>query len=166
MTHQENFRNWFADHIRALAPDRNAGFILALVSFPLLERYLRQKTKAEPKHPRFIAGLLEILPELQTPAIAQTFWTTYRHGLLHNVAMSRETHGLTHDSRIVEIESTGKVWLNPVLFASRVLEAIETDFHTFESGHDLPTVNIYGRVPEQPSAPNYYLGTGSPPRKV
>ena len=163
MTNLDNFQTWFADYLRSLATDRNAGFIIAMVSFPLIERYLRQKTGAEPKSPRFVAGLLKVLPELQTVGTAQAFWTTYRHGLLHNVAMSKETHGLTHDTGIVQVESNGKVWLNPVLFSERVLGTIEADFTVFESGGVLPTVNIYGRVPERAGAPNYYLGTGTPP---
>jgi hypothetical protein len=107
---------------------------------------------------------LRVLPELQTAGTAQAFWTTYRHGLLHNVAMSKETHGLTHDSPIVQVEANGKVWLNPVSFSARVLETIEADFDVFESGGPLPTVNIYGRVTDQGGGlPNYYLGTGMPP---
>ena len=78
--------------------------------------------------------------------------------------MSKETHGLTHESAIVEIGPNGKVWLNPVLFSERVLDTIEADFNVFESGGALPTVNIYGRVPEKDGALNYYLGTGMPPR--
>ena len=103
--------------------------------------------------------------ELGNSNVAQTFWTTYRHGLLHNVTMSRETHGITHDSlKIVDVESSGKIWLNPVLFSERVLCTIENDFPTFEGGSPaLPTVSIYPRVPEHPGAPYYYLGTGTPP---
>jgi len=163
VTNRDNFRIWFADYIRLLAADRNAGFLIAMVSFPLLERYLRQLTNAEPKSPSFVAGLLKVLPELQTAGTAQAFWTTYRHGLLHNVTMSRETHGLTHDSRLIDIQSNGKVWLNPVQFSERVLATIEADFATFERGNPLPTVNIYGRIPDQSGTPNYYLGTGTPP---
>ena len=163
MNDRENFETWFAGYIRSLAADRNAGFLVAMVSFPLLERYLRQKTNAVPKSPHFVAGLLELLPELHSIASAREFWNTYRHGLLHNVTMSRESHGLTHDSPIVEIESNGKVWLNPVLFSERILCAIEADFSTFQRGSPLPSVNIYGRVPQQPGGSNYYLGTGSPP---
>jgi hypothetical protein len=107
---------------------------------------------------------LKVFPELVSVEVAEKFWTTYRHGLLHNVTMSRESHGLTHESAAVQIEPNNKVWLNPVLFAARVLETIERDFETFERGPPLPTVNIYGRVPEPiGGVPNYYLGTGSPP---
>ena len=165
MTNRDNFRDWFAAQIRGLAADRDAGFIIAMVTFPLLERYIRQLTNSEPKSPTFHAGLLIVLPELGTVESAQVFWTTYRHGLLHNVTMSRETHGLTHDSRIVvEVQSHARVWLNPVLFAERVLTKIDTDFDTFERGHPLPTVNFYGRVPDQANNSPYILGTAAPPR--
>jgi hypothetical protein len=164
MTNRENFRVWFAHYIRSLAGERNAGFLIVLVSFPLLERYLRQLTNAEPKSPKFIAGVLKVLPELGTVSAAQTFWTTYRHGLLHNVTMSSETHGLTHDSPIVDIQPSGKIWLNPVLFSQRVLSTIESDFATFEGGAPaLPIVNIHEVAPGCPGAPNFYLGTGAPP---
>ena len=164
MTDLDNFRNWFAAQIRRLAPDRDAGFIIAMVTFPLLERYLRQLTKSEPKTPRFITGLLHVLPELKTPEAAQLFWTTYRHGLLHNVTLSRETHGLTLEGLIVEVQSNGKVWLNPVLFSERVLARIEADFGTFEGGHPLPAVSIHSPNPDRTGAPNYYLGTSAPPQ--
>jgi hypothetical protein len=165
VTNRDNFRTWFAAQFRKLSDDHDAGFIMAMAAFPLLERYLRQSTKSEPKSPRFIAGLLKVFPELASIGAAQTFWTTYRHGLLHNVTMSRESHGLTHESAAVQIDANHKVWLNPVLFAERVVALIEADFHTFESGEPLPTVNVYGRVPEHSGAPNYYLGTGMPPRQ-
>lgn len=165
MTNRDNFRNWFAFQIERLSSDRDAGFIIALASFPLLERYLRQLTKSEPKSSEFMTGLLKFLPELGTAQSAQLFWTTYRHGLLHNVTMSRETHGLTHDSRIVEVHSDGRVWLNPVLFARRILASIEADFHTFQRGDPLPAVSVYGRVPDSTSTSPYILGTAAPPRR-
>lgn len=165
MTNRENFRNWFADYIRALAKERNAGFPITILSFPLLERYLRELTKAEPKSPRFIEGLMKVIPELRTEKEARTFWTEYRHGLLHNVTMSSDSHGLTHDTNtVVDVQPGGKVWLNPVRFSERVLSTIENDFPTFEGGTSaLPAVNRYGRVPEYPGAPDYYLGTSTPP---
>lgn len=163
MTNRDNFRSWFTAQFLKLSPDREAGFIIAMASFPLLERYLRRSTKSAPKTPRFIAGLLKTFPELGSPEAAHAFWTTYRHGLLHNVTMSRESHGLTHESAAVQIDANKKVWLNPVLFAEKVIATIEADFETFESGDSLPTVNIYGRVPEQIGVPSYYLGTGMPP---
>jgi hypothetical protein len=42
-TTRENFQSWYATVLRKLIPDTNAGFPIALVAFPLLERYVRQK---------------------------------------------------------------------------------------------------------------------------
>lgn len=165
MTNRDNFRNWFAAQIERLSSDRDAGFVIALISFPLLERYLRQTTKAVPKSPAFQQGLLTFLPELGDEKSAQLFWTTYRHGLLHNLTLSRETHGLTHDTRIVEVHSGGRVWLNPVLFAQRILSRIEADFETFEGGNPLPAVSVYGRVPDFSNASPYVMGTAVPRRR-
>lgn len=93
MTNRENFQSWFAGFLRPLWDNRAAGFIVTLVSFPLLERYLRQAAGSEPNSPRFIADLRRVFPELLSDADARAFWTTYRHGLLHNVTMSRYTLG-------------------------------------------------------------------------
>jgi hypothetical protein len=165
MTHRDNFRSWFADHIRLLSGKESAGFLITIATFPLLERYVKQLTNAEPKSPKFLPGLRKVLPDLDSDDAARTFWTTYRHGLLHNVTMSRETHGLTHDSlKAVEVHASGKVWLHPVLFSERVLSVIENDFATFEGGpKPLPVVYGYVQVPEHPGAPNYYQGTGTLP---
>ena len=46
---EENFRKWFVDMLERLRNEGNAGFVFALVSFPLLERYLRQKSGAGQK---------------------------------------------------------------------------------------------------------------------
>ena len=165
MTNKDNFRMWFADYIRALAKERNAGLLIAMVSFPLLERYLRELTKGEPKSLKFLEGLRKLLPDLRTEKEARTFWTEYRHGLLHNVTMYSDSHGLTHDTNtIVDVQPSGKVWLNPVRFSERVLGIIENDFPTFEGGKPaLPAETRYERVPEFPGAPDYYVGTGTPP---
>lgn len=165
MTARDNFQAWFATQIQKLVPDRNAGFVIAMITFPLLERYLRRQTGAKPKSPLFVAGLLKVLPELSTSEAAKKFWQNYRHGLLHNVTMSQESHGLTHDTAIVTIEENGKVWLNPILFAQRVLVTIEADFETFEGGQPLPKVAVYGTEPRPDGPSILYMGTSTPPWK-
>jgi hypothetical protein len=161
MTNRDNFRVWFAEYIRKWAGDGNAGFILAMVSFPLLERYLKQATKSEPNSPKFLAGLRKVL---QTDAITHEFWTTYRHGILHNVTMSPEAHGLTHQiDDVVQVHADGKIWLNPFRFSQRVLETIEKDFETFERGYPLPTANVYTRPSDSRGTFDPFTGTGAPP---
>jgi hypothetical protein len=163
MTNRDNFRIWFGDYIRSLVGDPKAGFLLAMVSFPLLERYVRQLTNAEPHSPKFIAGLRKVLEDLRTDAIAQTFWSTYRHGILHNVTMSPEAHGLTRQDHVVQVHSDGKIWLDPFLFSQRVLDTIEKNFETFESGFPLPTVNIYTHPSDSPGTFDPFIGTGARP---
>ena len=164
MSSRKNFKAWFTNQIEKLKPDRDAGFAIAMITFPILERYLRQKTASVPKSPRFSAGLVKVLPELKTTVAAELFWRSYRHGLLHNVTLSRESHGLTHDRGIVTVEADGKVWLNPVLFAERVISTIDSDFATFEKGPSLPVVTAYGTPPQPAGISTIYLGTSSPPR--
>ena len=43
-THRANFDAWYKEVLDLLYPRRDAGFAILLVAFPLLERYLRQKT--------------------------------------------------------------------------------------------------------------------------
>lgn len=157
-----NFEAWFGSQLSALAGNRNAGFVVTMVCFPLIERYLKQRSRSEPNTKPFNQALLCALPELQNCDNANIFWSTYRHGLLHNVALSKESHGLSHDKPILEIHPNGQVWLNPDLFAERILNLIRNDFTTFEGGVSLPVVApIYGIVPPFENQA-IYLGTGMP----
>jgi hypothetical protein len=42
--HLENFRLWFVRVLEGLYQQREAGFAIMMISFPLLDRYLRQKS--------------------------------------------------------------------------------------------------------------------------
>jgi hypothetical protein len=135
-----------------------------MIVFPLLERYLKQRAQCEPNRPPFNRELLQILPELTTIRNANLFWSMYRHGILHNVAISRNTHWLSHDKPIVEVQSDKQVWLNPNLLAERVLNVIRSDFSMFENGIPLPQVfPIFEQQKLGMGSYNSYLGTGTPP---
>lgn len=41
MSQLENFKRWFIEPLKSLKDDQDAGFIFAMITFPLLERYLR-----------------------------------------------------------------------------------------------------------------------------
>lgn len=159
----ENFEAWFGEPLRRLMRDRDSGFAVAMIAFPLLERYLKQRSRSEPNKPPFNTELLRVFPELTTVKNANLFWSIYRHGLLHNVALSRGTHWLSHDKPIVEVQKDGKVWLNPKLFAKRVLKLIRDDFTTFESGIPLPQVFPVTELASGGVAYLSYVGTGMPP---
>jgi hypothetical protein len=88
------------------------------------------------------AELARLIPALGNDTQAKTFWTVYRHGLLHEVTLARQSRKggalpvawLSHDTSLFSIDANGDYWLNPVIFAERVLQIIEADFQTFEVG--------------------------------
>jgi hypothetical protein len=124
--------------------DPDAGFILAMVAFPLLERYLRRESGSVPKQKLFQDAVLKFLPELKTARQAKEFWESYRHGLLHNVMLNGVEDWLSHETAIIEKRPKGFL-MNPVLFAERVLERIRGDFETFAKDPGLPEVKSVPR---------------------
>jgi len=142
-THRENFKSWYADVLNDLYPIREAGFVILLIAFPLLERYLRQKLQLPPQavlQDFFYDELTKLFPQLTDRATAKIFWQVYRNGLLHEVTLSRQNRSggqmpvgwLSHDKPIVSIESDGSFWIHPVLFSQHVVQTIETNFSVFE----------------------------------
>lgn len=139
---------------------------IAMIAFPLLERYLRQVAGLagnQPLNDRFYERLHHLFPEFGTREQARKLWAVYRNGLLHEVTMARISRnnaalppaGLTHDRSLFEVDEGGVFWLHPVLFAQRVVAAIEADFSTFDSGvaalSPLPHVEVT----------SFGLGTGA-----
>jgi hypothetical protein len=142
----ENFKNWYPNVIRSLYPNRNAGFVILLATFPLLERYIRQRlgwSEQNSLNDTFYNELARVLPDLRNRDNARNLWSAYRNGLLHVVTLSSNTRKgiklpvawLTHDSPFsISIDASGSFCVNPVLFAEQVLKIIEDDFETFETG--------------------------------
>lgn len=167
MSGRDDFELWYGQPLAQLMASEHAGFPVVMIAFPLLERYLRQKSQAEPNTPPFNRALLAAVPELTTEAHANLFWAIYRHGLLHNVALSRESHGLSHAKPIVEVWPNDKVWLNPNLFAERVLAAIRSDFAVFEQGIPLPKAATFSEFSASFQPGGTFAGTSfqPPPKK-
>jgi hypothetical protein len=145
LTPLQNFQSWYSSIIRSLYGERNTGFVLLLITFPLLERYTRQKLGLENDalSDAFFDELVNLIPELGNGDHARNFWRTYRNGLLHAVTLNTETRsGMTLPPSSVSqdkpscfsIDPSGSYWVNPELFAKRVLSIIESDFNTFEIG--------------------------------
>ena len=44
-TAEDDFRKWFVESLAPLRSNGDAGFVFAMVAFPLLERYLRNKSQ-------------------------------------------------------------------------------------------------------------------------
>ena len=160
---------------------RNAGLAILLITFPLLERYIRQKAgipSDKDLNPSFYAELVKLFPELKDADEAKDLWSACRNGMLHQVTIMQMTRKgkplpgifLTHDIPNIRREANGEIVLNPVDVGERILKAIESDFATFEGGAasrvPLPVVEVRGGMTASttpfPGPINTYNGTGSP----
>ncbi len=136
----DNFIKWFKEPLNTLYKNKHAGFAIVMLSLPILERYLRQKSgvfENQNLDPRFHREFLKMFPSVKDIAAVKTFWRVYRHGLLHqatlksdNTIISAAVHG-----GAAEIEFDGKMFtVSPVKFSQYVVKTIEGDFKTYEGG--------------------------------
>ena len=134
----KNFVRWFKEPLSSLYKDPHAGFAIVMLSLPILERYLREKSGVCEQlnlDDRFHQEFLKMFPSVKDIPVAKLFWKVYRHGLLHqatlkehDTVLSAAVHG-----GAAEIEFDGKVFtISPVKFSKRVVERIEADFATYE----------------------------------
>jgi hypothetical protein len=136
-----NFERWFKAPLNSLYMNNDAGFIVVIISLPLLERYLRQKSRVyEGKlNKNFYKEFVQLFPSVLNTKISRRFWQIYRHGLLHQATLKVES-GLIeaglHESAseiAYSYESKGeKFVVSPRKFSERVISTIESDFSTFE----------------------------------
>ena len=78
----ENFKSWYADTLLKLYPDRNSGFVILMVVFPLLERYLRHKNGLSHRDnltDGCMDELSKMFPPLPDRKTARNFWNVYRN---------------------------------------------------------------------------------------
>ena len=160
----ENFKSWYVDTLLKLYPDRNSGFAILMIVFPLLERYLRHKnglTHKENLSNGCMDELRNMFPALPTTEAAWKFWNIYRNGILHQVTLSRENKRgtempdgwLSHDIHsAINIESDGSFLIHPVLFTKHVMDIIKSDFDTFIQGSAASTK--LPKVKPHPTATN------------
>jgi hypothetical protein len=161
--HRENFKSWYVDILEGLYPDREAGFVILMVAFPLLERYLREKSAVHEGNLdfRFYQELLHVFPELKSDDVARQFWKVYRNSLLHQVTTCDKKYNLpagwlSNDFATIEIDESGNFMVHPAKFAKHVVVKIENDFITFEGchsvNHPLPVIRAF----------NIFAGTSAP----
>ena len=150
---RENFDAWFVNVLESLYPRREAGFVILMIAFPLLERYLRQRVGLPAEDDRlnsqFFDELRKLFPKLCDREQARDFWQVYRNGLLHQGTFSQQgvTCGLaSHDiAETISIDQNGNFCVHPVLFAKQVLGQIVNDFATFEGASTpAPALSIVG----------------------
>lgn len=174
-----NFRSWYADTLALLAPHRDCGIAMFMITLPLLERYLRQKNgrrPAENLNDSCMATLRGLFPTLINNPAAWQFWNVYRNGFLHQATLSLQsksgtelpTGWLSHDKpRPLLVESDGSFWVNPVLFSEVVVQTIESDFAVFSGASTpappLPTVIAHVAPDTGEAIPPVYLGTKGGP---
>ena len=164
--HKKNFEVWYKAILEWLYSNRDAGFVILMVAFPLLERYLREKSRVQDRNLNngSYNELASVFPELKSQKDARNFWHVYRNGLLHQVAFSKKNRKgiklpdgwVSNDVAAISKDSNGDFWVHPAEFAKRVIDTIEKDFATFEAQHSpdhpLPSVHQFPKV----------LGTGVP----
>jgi len=161
-TDESNFKAWFVDALQPLRLNGHAGFIFALVSFPLLERYLREKSgagEAISLPVQFFNELASLFPAISGKQSA--FWHSYRNGLLHQVSFSKSKisnggvvvmpqAGLSgYNPRPVYYDATtDSFYMNPLVFFDTVTAKILSDFSTYRGvsspAHILPWVQVPG----------------------
>jgi hypothetical protein len=154
-----NFEEWFGSSLERLIRNPAAGFICAMVAFPLLERYLCRVSSDEPSSPAFNNALLNFMSELGTVEAANRFWGVYRHGLLHAAELQRRGDWLSHETPIV-IRQGDRFCMNPARFAERVLEKIRLEFDKYAL-QGLPQVESVTAPSTLGISGSTYIGTGS-----
>src|SRR5882672_9726649 len=141
MANIDNYRSWFKEPIERLYADGHGGFAVLILTIPLLERYLREKSGVHEGdlNTRFYDEFLKLFPKLGTRDVAKEFWQVYRNGLLHQVTMSKAYRSginvrpgwITAQSDAITVDAGGFL-CDPRGFAVTVLAAVEANFATFE----------------------------------
>ncbi len=154
-----NFQQSIRDPIRRLSRYKHAGFALAMVAFPVLERWIRGKIGIgglqlkDSAGDKFYAELAARFPALRDPAdgafphVARVFWQAFRNGIVHQATFSTKPVKVSGVEvlpvfcafvartgvPIVTIPSTRNFILDPYSFAEGVLVIVEKDFGAYEA---------------------------------
>jgi len=158
---RDNFKRWFSKYLEALYDDNDAGFVIMMITFPLLERYLRQKVGIGEGtlDKRFHTGLEEVFPSLKENDCAKDFWQA-RHTLLHQATLPNRKHTRVEiasewvSSNSPALSVQRGPWLftvGPASFAKKVLGMISADFETYEKGTELARVTFSGTSVDDPN---------------
>jgi len=146
----ENFTKWYVHPITTLRDNPDAGFIIMMVAFSLIERYLRKKlhlSESDKLSDPFHKELYSLFPELLTVKHAKEFWSIHRNGILHQTTPSEKfipakPTGYSHEIEgPVEVVSNGFL-IRPSTFIDRVLNTILGDFSTYEGGTSSPSLPV------------------------
>jgi hypothetical protein len=156
-----NFENWWARPIESMVTDEHNGFAVLALLFPILERYLREKSGVSEGDltSAFYVELQAVIPELPDERRARQFWHAYRNGLLHQATFSKRTKsGAPVPSAWIKPSQSDAVSFDPdeqcfsvngATLGARVLSAIRADFATFLGGASVnhPTPSVEHALP-------------------
>src|SRR6266545_5128779 len=158
-----NFRRWIRDPVQCLLKQKHAGFALAMISFPVLERLVRGKSGASDSQTNqpFYSALTNCFSALRDPPsgkfryVAQVFWQGFRNGILHQATFSTKPAKVQGNEQpaafcvfhpesgiAIEVRDSKRVIIvDPFAFSESVLELIESDFDSYRKAeqvrHDL-----------------------------
>ncbi len=153
MEESERFCRWYKEPIEALMPNEHAGFAILILTFPILERYLRRKLKIADVNlcSRFYDELLQMFPDLRTVENAKSFWKIYRHGLIHQATLQAPDGVfvfVNNDVPIAFCSPDGRQFgVSPKQLASHVLKIIEENLPTFEDPGNRPLATVVEHPP-------------------
>jgi hypothetical protein len=155
---RKSFRRWIRDPVRRLLKQKQAGFALTMISFPILERLLRGKSgiadrpirSGSDDEKRFYAALTGYFPALYCsapgtfPDVANVFWQGFRNGILHQATFSHKGFTVKKNQppascifilktgiAIKVNESKRLIAMDPFAFSESVVELIEADFEIY-----------------------------------
>jgi len=130
MTDIKNFKSWFESILETLYDKEEAGFAVLMIAFPLLERYLREKSQNESDKlkPNFYNELKSIFSELSNDKDARMFWNNFRHGILHQSVHKKGS--LDRNINMISINNN-TFTINPINFSKKVVNTILNDFDTY-----------------------------------
>jgi hypothetical protein len=172
MDDRKNFETWFVGPLERLYPEvEQFGFIIVMVTLPLLERYLRQKKNlgTEGYNKKFFGALEELFPDLLGQT--ETFWKPCRNGLLHRGTFNGPGIRLVRDmNRPIEVNRDDPAnivfHLDPVAFAQKVLATITGDFEVYATSLTSPLPAVFQLNEIQGNSSSVPLwGTGLPPKE-
>lgn len=140
---KDNFEKWFVTPLKALNADGDAAFSVLMITFPLLERYLREKSqvKEQDLDDHFYDEFHSILGA-PTRALVPKLWHAYRNGLLHQATFSKRNRKgvvmpssfITSDVELIEYDASDDAfYVNPKAFSEKVIEEIGNNFSVFQA---------------------------------
>ncbi len=156
---RKSFRRWIRDPVRRLLKQKHAGFVLAMISFPVLERLVRGKSGIADRpircgsddEKRFYAALTGYFPALHcSPSgtfhdVANVFWQGFRNGILHQATFSYKGYAVKENTRVsascifilktgiaIKVNETKRlIAMDPFAFSESVVGLIEADFEIY-----------------------------------